>query len=78
MAKEFIMNKKIQPKYQGAKVKCSTCGSEYEIGSTLKEIKIDTCSNCHPFYTGKQSFVQATGAVEKFNKKYGIKHNEEE
>jgi len=67
------MNSKIQPKYYVAKVKCSTCGSEYEIGSTLKELKIETCSNCHPFYTGKQTFVQATGAVEKFNKKYGIK-----
>ncbi len=72
------MNKKLQPKYQPAKVKCSTCGSEFEIGSTMKEIKIDTCSNCHPFYTGKQTFVQATGAVEKFNKKYGIKQNQEE
>jgi len=69
------MNKKLQPKYQVAKVRCTTCDSEYEIGSTLKEIKIDTCANCHPFYTGKQSSVQATGAVEKYYKKYGKKDN---
>jgi large subunit ribosomal protein L31 len=66
------MKTKLQPKYYVTHVKCSTCGSEYEIGSTAKDIKIDTCANCHPFYTGKQTFTQATGAVEKFNKKYGI------
>lgn len=66
------MKDKIQPKYYIAKVKCSTCGTEFEVGSTIKEIKVDTCSKCHPFYTGQQTFVQAAGRVEKFNKRYGI------
>lgn len=52
---------------------CTACGNEFETLSTTKEIKVDTCSNCHPFYTGKQRFAQAQGRVEKFNKKYGIK-----
>jgi large subunit ribosomal protein L31 len=66
------MKKDIQPKYNVAKATCSTCGNEFEVGSTLKEIKVDTCSNCHPFYTGTQTFVQAAGRVEKFNRRYGI------
>jgi len=72
------MKEKIQPKYNVVKVKCATCGNEFEVGSTLKEIKIDTCNQCHPFYTGKQTFVQAQGRVEQFNKKYGIKQKQEE
>ena len=55
------------------KVTCVTCGATFTTGSTVKEIKVDTCSNCHPFYTGKQRFTQADGRVDKFNKKYGIK-----
>ncbi|MDR2827975.1 MAG: 50S ribosomal protein L31 [Acholeplasmatales bacterium] len=69
------MNKKVQPKYNVIKVKCSTCGHEFEFGTTVKDIKVDTCSNCHPFYTGHQTFTQAAGRVEKFNKKYGIDSN---
>jgi len=46
------MNKEIHPKYNKAKITCSTCDSVYEIGSTEETIKIDTCSNCHPLYTG--------------------------
>ena len=63
----------IHPKYYKAKVICTSCGAEFETGSTLKEIRVDTCSNCHPFYTGRQRFAQAAGQVEKFNKKYGLK-----
>jgi large subunit ribosomal protein L31 len=54
-------------------VTCTSCGNQFESGSIRKEIRVDTCSNCHPFYTGKQRFAQAAGRVEKFNKKYGIK-----
>lgn len=61
------------PKYQTCKVVCTSCGAEFETGSVLSEIKVDTCSNCHPFYTGRQRFAQAQGRVEKFNKKYGLK-----
>ncbi|CCZ86035.1 MAG TPA: 50S ribosomal protein L31 [Candidatus Caccosoma faecigallinarum] len=67
------MKAKIHPNYQKVVVKCTTCGHEFETGSVVKDLKVDTCSNCHPFYTGKQRFTQADGRVDKFNKKYGIK-----
>ncbi|HKM11299.1 MAG TPA: 50S ribosomal protein L31 [Bacilli bacterium] len=68
------MKEKIHPKYHRATVTCVTCGTTFETGTTLgEEIKVDTCSNCHPFYTGKQRFTQADGRVDRFNKKYGIK-----
>ena len=67
------MKEGIHPKYYKAKVICTSCGAEFEIGSTLPEIRVDSCSNCHPFYTGRQRFAQAAGQVEKFNKKYGLK-----
>ncbi len=67
------MKQKIHPKYYETKVVCTSCGSEFMTGSTVKEIKVDTCSNCHPFYTGRQRFAQAQGRVERFNKKYGLK-----
>ena len=66
------MKQGIHPKYNKVKVTCTTCGAVFESGSILNEIKVDTCSNCHPFYTGKQTFVQADGRVEKFNKRYGL------
>ncbi|BET20575.1 MULTISPECIES: 50S ribosomal protein L31 [Solobacterium] len=67
------MKKDIHPTYHKAKVVCTSCGAEFETGSVLSEIKVDTCSNCHPFYTGRQRFAQAQGRIEKFNKKYGMK-----
>ena len=67
------MKKDIHPKFYECKVVCTSCGSEFVTGSTLKEIKVDTCSNCHPFYTGRQRFAQAEGRVARFNKKYGLK-----
>jgi len=66
------MKKGIHPTHYLTKVICTSCGAEFETGSTVKEIRVDTCSNCHPFYTGKQRFTQAQGRVEKFNKKYGL------
>ena len=66
------MKKGIHPKYQTITVTCTSCGATFESGSTAKEIRVDTCANCHPFYTGKQTFVQADGRVEKFNKRYGL------
>ncbi|MDH6367014.1 MULTISPECIES: 50S ribosomal protein L31 [Breznakia] len=67
------MKKGIHPEYHKITVKCSTCGTEYAVGSTAKELKVDTCSHCHPFYTGRQRFAAAQGRIEKFNKKYGVK-----
>jgi large subunit ribosomal protein L31 len=66
------MKENIHPKYFKTKVVCTTCGAEFETGSTLKEIKVDTCANCHPFYTGKQKFVSAAGRAAKFNSKYKL------
>ena len=63
------MNEGIHPKYFKTKVKCA-CGNEFETGSTVKEIKVEICSNCHPFFTGKQKLVDSAGRVEKFMKKY--------
>lgn len=64
------MKEKIQPKYHMATVTCATCGNTFKVGSTIPEIKVDTCSNCHQFYTGTQTQIQATGRVEQFNKKF--------
>ncbi len=67
------MKKGIHPEYHKVMAVCSSCGNEFETGSTSKEIKVDTCSNCHPFFTGKQRFAQAQGRIERFNRKYGKK-----
>ncbi len=67
------MKNGIHPKYQKVMARCTTCGSEFEIGSTKANVVVDTCSNCHPFYTGKQRFASTDGAIDKFNKKYGRK-----
>lgn len=68
------MKKGIHPNYQTITVTCTTCGTTFQTGSILKEMRVDTCSNCHPFYTGKQTFAQADGRVERFNKRYGLKN----
>ena len=70
------MKKGIHPEYNMVNVTCSTCGTEIQVGSTESDIRIDTCSNCHPFYTGKQRFAQAAGRIERFNRKYGIQNEE--
>lgn len=63
------MKKDIHPKYYITKVTCA-CGNSFEVGSTAKELRIEICSLCHPFYTGKQRFVDTAGRVERFKKKY--------
>lgn len=67
------MKKDIHPEYHRAKVVCLTCGNTFETGSTEKEIRVDTCSKCHSFYTGQQKAANAKGRIDKFNKKYGLK-----
>ena len=67
------MKQGLHPKYQKITVTCTSCGATFETGSTAKELKVDTCSNCNPFFTGRQRFAAAQGRVEKFNKKYGLK-----
>ena len=63
------MKKDIHPKYVKAHVKCG-CGHTFETRSTNPDIHVQICSICHPFYTGKQKFVDAAGRIEKFQKKY--------
>lgn len=52
--------------YADAKVTCAGCGTVYTVGSTKKEIHVELCSNCHPFYTGKQKLVDTAGRVDRF------------
>lgn len=57
------------PEYREATVKCA-CGNEFTTMSTKENLNVDICSKCHPFFTGKQKFVDSGGRVEKFNKRF--------
>ncbi|HOJ37732.1 MAG TPA: 50S ribosomal protein L31 [Ignavibacteriales bacterium] len=59
----------IHPDYKKSVVTC-VCGNTFTTRSTVGDIKIEICSNCHPFFTGKQKLLDTAGRVEKFNKKY--------
>ena len=64
------MSKKgIHPVYKAVTITCA-CGNSVETYSTRPSFSVEICSNCHPFYTGKQKFVDAAGRIERFNKKY--------
>ncbi len=63
------MKNDIHPKYETVTVKC-VCGNVFETKSTRKDLTVDICSACHPFYTGKQKLMDTAGRVEKFHKKY--------
>ena len=65
------MKADIHPNYEASTIKCA-CGEVIETRSTKKEIKVEICSNCHPFFTGKQKLVDSGGRVTKFNKKFGL------
>jgi len=67
---DFKMKKDIHPDYNECQVICA-CGNTFKTRSTKKEIRVEICSQCHPFYTGKQKFIDSAGRVEKFRKKYG-------
>ena len=66
------MKKGIHPTYQNCDVTC-VCGNSFTTKSTQSSIKLEICSECHPFFTGKQKLLDSTGRVERFNKKYGVK-----
>jgi large subunit ribosomal protein L31 len=66
------MKPDIHPEYKVSQIVCA-CGQVVETRSTAGNIHVDICSNCHPFFTGKQKFVDSAGRVEKFRKKYGLK-----
>ena len=64
------MKKKIHPKYVDCVVTCA-CGNTFTTRSTVEKLNIEICGACHPFFTGKQKFVDTAGRVEKFQKRYG-------
>ncbi len=71
------MKKDIHPKYEKVVVHCG-CGNSFETRSTAGEIHAEICSMCHPFYTGKQKFVDTAGRIERFQKKYGTSYIKKE
>ena len=69
------MKKDIHPKYVKSIISCA-CGNSFETGSTKEKMKIEICSECHPFFTGKQKIVDTAGRVERFNRKYNLNNEE--
>ncbi len=65
------MREGIHPDYHEATVTCA-CGNTFKTGSTKQDLKVEICSECHPFYTGRQKFVERGGRVERFKKKYNM------
>lgn len=65
------MKEGIHPNYQPTTIKCA-CGEVIETRSTKQDIKVEICSKCHPFFTGKQKLVDTGGRVDKFKKKYNL------
>ena len=65
------MKKDIHPKYDTCQVRCA-CGNNFETKSVEKEVVLEICSECHPFYTGNQKSVERGGRAEKFKEKYGM------
>jgi large subunit ribosomal protein L31 len=63
------MKNKIHPKYAETGISCA-CGNEIQVGSTRSDIRVEICSKCHPFFTGKQKLVDTAGRIERFRKKY--------
>ena len=65
------MKKDIHPKYEETTVTCA-CGNVINTRSTVKDIKVEICSQCHPFFTGKQKLVDTAGRIDRFKKRYNI------
>lgn len=71
------MKEGIHPDFVEATVTCTGCGLTFQVGSTLADIKVNVCSACHPFFTGKQKLVDSEGRVDRFKRKYA-KFNEKQ
>ena len=71
------MRKDIHPKYSQTTVRCA-CGNTIEVGSTKQDIRVEICSACHPFFTGKQKLIDTAGRIERFRKKYAKFQNADE
>jgi large subunit ribosomal protein L31 len=65
------MKEGIHPKYHKVQVSCA-CGNKFETCSTKPEIRLEMCSACHPFFTGKQKLIDTAGRIERFQKRYGL------
>ena len=63
------MRKEIHPEYQETGITCA-CGNVLEAGSTKQDIRVEICSKCHPFFTGKQKLIDTAGRIERFRRKY--------
>lgn len=63
------MKEAIHPNYEQTTITCA-CGAVYPVGSTRKNLRVEICSNCHPFFTGKQKIMDTSGRVERFNRKF--------
>ncbi len=70
------MKKEIHPEYKVGTVSCA-CGNTFEVRSTVGDMKLEICSECHPFFTGKQKFIDTAGRVDKFRRKYGLSEKSE-
>lgn len=68
------MKEGIHPNYRVTTVRCA-CGNEFQVGSTKENIRVEICSNCHPFYTGKQKLVDTGGRVDRFKKRFNMENN---
>ncbi|MCI9272454.1 MAG: 50S ribosomal protein L31 [Clostridiales bacterium] len=68
------MKENIHPKYEETTITCA-CGNVISTGSTKKDIRVEICSKCHPFFTGKQKLVDTGGRVDRFKKRYGMQDN---
>jgi large subunit ribosomal protein L31 len=71
------MKKGIHPTLHEVAVSCA-CGNKFATRSTKKELKVEICSNCHPFYSGKQKYLDTAGRIEKFNRRYETKKKAQE
>lgn len=71
------MQKEIHPEFKETTITCA-CGEEYVTKSTADNMRVEVCSSCHPFYTGKKRRAAKGGRVERFNKKYGLSDEETE
>ena len=65
------LKENIHPQYGECQVRCA-CGETFTTGSVKKELRVEICSKCHPFYTGQQKAAAARGRIEQFNRKYGV------
>lgn len=65
------MKTEIHPDYVDCQITCSSCGTEVHTHATVPQMRLDICSNCHPFYTGKRRIVDTAGRVDRFNQRRG-------